>query len=212
MCNQSCACFYCVPVHSAPIVRTASATRRKPASFRFRVIDIDGRPLSGAVYQISYGCKYRNLISDSNGCVQCQGILPGTYSLQEISAPSGYFADPDTHKVTVARNGCVKVDDLPLCCFHPVNPTDDTPPPQSASPSVAAVAVGDTSVHGAGGAGCCVRVTFPDGTIGCTQVASDGTWSIPIPADIILEVGDVVSVVQVCSCQSDSDPATIVTT
>lgn len=57
----------------------------------FRVIDADGKPVAGQ----------EKLTSDAQGVVTAQGLAPGDYAFEELSAPRGYIINEQTIEFSV---------------------------------------------------------------------------------------------------------------
>lgn len=64
----------------------------------------NGAALAGATFSVSdaNGQQIGTITTDSQGYGSMDGLVPGTYYVQEISAPSGYSLDPTIHTVNVS--------------------------------------------------------------------------------------------------------------
>ncbi|MDR0532253.1 MAG: hypothetical protein LBG83_09370 [Oscillospiraceae bacterium] len=184
----------------------------RPARVRFQAIDPDDRPICGSVYRLACANgKYLNGITDSCGYVTFCGVLPGSYELTQIAVPYGFLPDGATHNVEVLDQNCVKIDGLPMRCFQSVNqPDPSVAPPQAAPPVINAAGAATITITGEGTPGCKIELCFPEGISACTTVRRDGTWSIDVPEDCMLEENDVIKATQSCECQLASEPETIV--
>ena len=68
-------------------------------------VDADTKkPLAGVVYRLfdAEGKKIADGTTDANGKVTFDNLKPGSYSYQEISAPSGYVVDDTKYQITIA--------------------------------------------------------------------------------------------------------------
>lgn len=80
-------------------------------SFSFNKLSDTNQPLAGAVFTITDSTgKVVQATSSAKGVVQFTNLLPGNYTLKEITAPQGYLLDSATHAVVVASNGDITVD------------------------------------------------------------------------------------------------------
>lgn len=211
MCNCTNCKYYSNVVACIAQAQPQAAARR--VNITFPVVDSTGCPVRGAVYRLSAADgQYVNAISGQNGCVTfCGTLLTGDYTLQEVSAPYGYQADPAAHTVEVNACGGVAVDGNPLRCFRALNPQAAPPAPEpSVAPTINTVASNAVTVSGAGVAGCYVEVTWPNGATSRTAVLRDGTWSLNIPPQYALQAGDTIQAVQNCCGKSASAPVTTV--
>lgn len=77
-----------------------------------------GAPLSGAVFLLSNG---QRAVSGPDGLVDFGMLAPGSYSMTEQAAPTGYLPNPRVYPVVVSATGSVMVDGLPLLDFSAVN-------------------------------------------------------------------------------------------
>lgn len=64
----------------------------------------NGAVLAGAAFKVTnaYGQHVGTITTNSRGYGSLDGLDPGTYYVQEISAPSGYILDPTVHTVSVS--------------------------------------------------------------------------------------------------------------
>ena len=64
----------------------------------------NGAALAGATFSVSdaNGQQIGTITTDSQGYGSMDGLAPGTYYVQEISAPNGYSLDPTIHTVNVS--------------------------------------------------------------------------------------------------------------
>ena len=183
----------------------------QPACFNvtFRVIDADDCPICGAVYRLNCGCgKFVNALSGKNGCVTfC--VHCGTYELTQVADAFGYEPDPATHKVCVTKDGCIKIDGLPLRCFNSINERLNLPAPDQADPpEIDPIFTNSIMITGRGEPGCKVEVCFPNGCVCTTCVRRNETWSIDVPDNMELIAEREITAVQVCECKPRSAPAT----
>lgn len=71
-----------------------------------------GAPLEGAIFKLySDGWSMASATSKRDGTVYFYDIYPGTYSLVEVSAPSGYEKSSNRYKVKVTSYGKVYIED-----------------------------------------------------------------------------------------------------
>ncbi|WP_145957843.1 Ig-like domain-containing protein [Lactococcus lactis] len=83
---------------------------------------------------------------------------------------------------------------------------------QSPAPLFNTVKATDTIVSGTGVAGANVSVTFPNGSIQTITVESDGTWSIPLPTNLILTVGDQLSATHIVGTGASAESLSTIST
>ncbi len=144
----------------------------------------NGQPLAGATFTLSNGAT---AVSDAAGRVSFGRLAPGTYTMTETAAPSGYEPNPTAYTVEVSADGGVTVNSTPLANFHVPN----TPSP-SPRPVINTVTEGDTTISGTGVAGAAIAVTLPDGSQVDTTVGANGIWSVTVPAGATLQTGQTV--------------------
>jgi hypothetical protein len=83
---------------------------------------------------------------------------------------------------------------------------------QSPAPLFNTVKATDTIVSGTGVAGASVSITFPNGSIQTITVESDGTWSIALPTNLILTVGDQLSATQIVGTGASAESVSTIST
>lgn len=84
--------------------RAIEKTEKKFGKFILNKTDDKGQPLEGASFRLFPGPE---VLTDKDGKATFANIEPGTYSLLEVKAPSGYKPASDT-KIVVDDNGSVK--------------------------------------------------------------------------------------------------------
>ncbi len=88
----------------------------------FQKTDINGNPLSGAVFALrANGSNVFTATSDTFGNVSFSGLVPGTYSLEEITPPPGFQITGLTFEIVVDDLGGVTVDGIPSQLFEDYN-------------------------------------------------------------------------------------------
>ena len=91
----------------------------QPARFLFLKTDGQtGQPLSGAVFRLLSG---ETAASDDDGVVDFGFLLPGTYTMTEVSPPDGYDSNTEEYAVTVNPDGSIYVNGVPLADFTVAN-------------------------------------------------------------------------------------------
>ena len=85
---------------------------RTPNSFTFTKTNADGAVgLSGAVFGLYQGTTaVYSATSNATGVVNFANIEPGTYTLKETTAPTGYTLNTETHSVVVAADMSITID------------------------------------------------------------------------------------------------------
>lgn len=76
-----------------------------------KVDDLD-LPLAGGEFQLSSSGLTYKAKSNSYGTALFERVMPGSYTLTETKAPSGYRKSQVTHDVYVASNGTITVDSV----------------------------------------------------------------------------------------------------
>lgn len=102
---------YSDPIESVII---AKATRYTVA---FDKMDEMGNPVEGAAFRLSGEEYQKDAISEDDGRVRFTGLLPGTFTLSEVSAPAGYVKTNTTIEVTVSSDGVVTYSKEPRSTF-----------------------------------------------------------------------------------------------
>ena len=96
---------YTVTIAAGKLNITETRTNRLLAgSLEIMKVDADTQqPLSGVVYHIfnADGSKIAEGATDGNGKVTFSGLLPGSYSYQEITAPEGYVVDETRYEFSL---------------------------------------------------------------------------------------------------------------
>lgn len=143
-----------------------------------------GAGLAGAAFRLSNGAT---ATSGANGLVHFDALTPGTYTMQETAAPSGYVLDTSSYTVAVSETGAVTINGTAADSFQFRNT-----PAQSARPAVNSITAGDATITGTGVPGAQITVTFPDGKIETSTVDSSGLWVVDVPAGTTLEANSTV--------------------
>lgn len=74
--------------------------------FTFEKVNEEGDNLQGAEFRLSgNGVTPSTNTSDANGRVTFPGLFPGTYSLEELTAPIGYTTSPGALTLELRENG-----------------------------------------------------------------------------------------------------------
>ena len=177
----------------------------QPARFLFLKTDGQtGQPLSGAVFRLLSG---ETATSDDDGVVDFGFLLPGTYTMTEVSPPDGYDPDTEEYTVTVNPDGSIYVNGVPLADFTVAN----TPSlPLSPTPVIYSITEGDMFILGEGVPGAELVVLLPDGTKVTTTVNENGIWLVPIPSGIVLFAGQTVYAYQTVPGYAPSENASFV--
>lgn len=87
-------------------------TEEKPATFTVLKVDKGDttKTLSGARYRLQGGgYEAKEIETDANGKATFANVRPGTYTLVEQKAPTGYKLDQDTKTITISRDGEITV-------------------------------------------------------------------------------------------------------
>ena len=87
-------------------------TEEKPATFTVLKVDEGDttKTLSGARYRLQGGgYEAKEIETDANGKATFANVRPGTYTLVEQKAPTGYKLDQDTKTITISRDGEITV-------------------------------------------------------------------------------------------------------
>lgn len=87
-------------------------TEEKPATFTVLKVDKGDttKTLSGARYRLQGGgYEAKEIETDANGKATFANVRPGTYTLVEQKAPTGYKLDQDTKTITISRDGEIAV-------------------------------------------------------------------------------------------------------
>ncbi|MCD7947165.1 MAG: Ig-like domain-containing protein [Oscillospiraceae bacterium] len=152
-----------------------------------------GLPVVGATFALTQnGTVINTIVSGTDGLVNF-GVLPaGTYQLTETVASPGYEPNSNVYQVVVAADGAITINGLSISDFAIAN----IPILISDPPVFDFIYEGDTVITGTGVPGSEVVVTLPDGTELTTTVEPDGTWSVDVPADEELVVGDILTAIQ----------------
>lgn len=79
-------------------------------TFNLQKINQQGIPLQGATVKLTGNGQTYEMTSTATGDISFNNLKPGTYSLTEITAPSGYILDSVVHTVTIENNGNIQVD------------------------------------------------------------------------------------------------------
>ncbi len=87
-------------------------TEEKPATFTVLKVDKGDttKYLEGARYRLQGGgYEAKEIETDANGKATFANVRPGTYTLVEQKAPTGYKLDQDTKTITISRDGEITV-------------------------------------------------------------------------------------------------------
>ena len=87
-------------------------TEEKPATFTVLKVDKGDttKYLEGARYRLQGGgYQAKEIETDANGKATFANVRPGTYTLVEQKAPTGYKLDQDTKTITISRDGEITV-------------------------------------------------------------------------------------------------------
>ncbi|ARQ06217.1 Cell wall-associated protease [Macrococcoides canis] len=79
-------------------------------TFNMKKINQQGIPLQGATVKLTGNGQTYEMSSSATGDISFNNLKPGTYSLTEITAPSGYILDSAVHTVIIDNNGNIQVD------------------------------------------------------------------------------------------------------
>ncbi|WP_244625449.1 SpaA isopeptide-forming pilin-related protein [Macrococcoides canis] len=79
-------------------------------TFNLQKINQQGIPLQGATIKLTGNGQTYEMTSTATGDISFNNLKPGTYSLTEITAPSGYILDSAVHTVIIDNNGNIQVD------------------------------------------------------------------------------------------------------
>ena len=180
-------------------------TRNSPGSTSAAFTKSDatsGQPLSGAEFSLSDGTK---VTSDDTGSVDLSALPPGTYTMAETSAPSGYRKDDKTYTVEVAPDGTITINGMLAGEFTVTNSQV-----KSDRPVITSVVENDLTITGTGTPGASISVTLPDGTKLDTTVGADGRWSVNIPDGLTLHANDTIYASQTVPGYAPSDNASFI--
>ncbi len=87
----------------------------RDAEISFRKVDADtGQPLAGAVFTLPNGVR---AVSGSDGVVNFGIFGPGSYVIQEVTAPEGYAAVQTDFTVVVTTDGRAFIDGTSIANF-----------------------------------------------------------------------------------------------
>ena len=85
-------------------------TEGRPATFT--VIKVDskdaGKRIPGATFKL-IGANEKEVVTDANGKAAFTNIAPGTYTLKETKAPTGYKLDQEDKIITISATGEISV-------------------------------------------------------------------------------------------------------
>ena len=87
-------------------------TEEKPVTFTVLKVDKGDttKYLEGARYRLQGGgYEAKEIVTDANGKATFANVRPGTYTLVEQKAPTGYKLDQDTKTITISRDGEITV-------------------------------------------------------------------------------------------------------
>jgi|GEM_PF-1425202 len=187
-------------------------TTQQAQTVCFRVLDQDGCPVCGALFELATESENGNgpfklALSDKNGCVNFCGVLPGDYLLTLVRPPYGYEAVdvdddngdyPESYPVHVT-NKCVRINNLPPKCFVTAVEKVEIQPEGLQPPTVNDVTVDTVTISGYDAdVCCCIEIRFPCCRCITTKVLRDGTWIANVPSNVKLTEGDEIDVVQCC--------------
>lgn len=91
---------------------------RYPAFLFTKYDTATGQRLSGATFRLSTG---QTVTSDSGGMADFGRLAPGTYTMAETQAPSGYQPNPHLYTIVVSPAGAVTVDGVDASQFSVMN-------------------------------------------------------------------------------------------
>ncbi|MDL2281174.1 Cna B-type domain-containing protein, partial [Selenomonadales bacterium OttesenSCG-928-I06] len=103
-----------IPVSNFEVTNTKSPTY----SFTFKKVDGAGIGLAGAVFKLSNG---QTATSAANGNVTFTGLKFGNYTVQEITAPTGYTGDNTVYNVVISQDGTTTINTTPASSFTVTN-------------------------------------------------------------------------------------------
>ena len=86
------------------------STDEKDANFT--ILKTDGKtnkPLAGAKFTLQSPTETIELVTDSNGRANFSNVSPGTYTLIENKAPTGYKIDQTSKQIVVSKTGSISV-------------------------------------------------------------------------------------------------------
>lgn len=83
-------------------------------TFNIKKINQQGIPLQGATIKLTGNGQSYEMTTSATGDISFNNLKPGTYSLSEITAPSGYILDSAVHTVTIDNNGNIQVDGVTI--------------------------------------------------------------------------------------------------
>ena len=163
----------------------------RDAEISFRKVDADtGQPLAGAVFTMPNGVR---AVSGSDGVVNFGIFGPGSYVIQEVTAPEGYAAVQTDFTVVVTTDGRAFIDGTSIANFTAKNTRLPDP---SQRPVINAVTEGDHFVTGTGVPGAEIAVTLPDGIVVTTTVNDSGIWVAAVPQGTDLQAGQTIYAIQ----------------
>lgn len=190
-----------ITIDSTPLASFTAENNPYP-NVTFKKTDGGSGALPGAVFQLDDGNgTVLTATSTIGGDVIFYTVPPGSYTLTETQAPSGYVTDTTPHSVEVADNGDVTIDGNSADEFSFANQagyafsfTKVDATQQSTPPVIDPVSSGLSPVTGTGVSGSTITVTWPDNTTTDADVDYNNTWTATPPAT--LNVGDTISAVQ----------------
>lgn len=98
--NSNCTMSFTLP--NSKVINSAV----NPTSFEFAKVNTSDEPLAGAQFGLYTGTTLTDTVtSDSNGIVKFNNLYPGTYTVKETKAPSGYVKNTTEYTLTVTKNG-----------------------------------------------------------------------------------------------------------
>ena len=88
---------------------------KKSNKFSFKKTDPEGKGLSGAVFGLYKGDSVEySATSATDGTIIFSDILPGTYTLKEKTAPTGYEKSEKTYPVVVSEDMNITINGAPI--------------------------------------------------------------------------------------------------
>ena len=135
----------------------------------------NGAALAGAVFKVTnaYGQQVGTITTNSRGYGSLDGLDPGTYYVQETSAPGGYNLDPTVHtvNVTLANTVTLNLTNSSIKGYLSITKTNADPGKgnYSLTGAVFTIYSGNTAVD---------TVTIPASGVGKSKALPLGTYTV----------------------------------